>query len=172
MALGIVAIVAGAGAMAGTRQDQEPTPVRVGVYDSRGVAIAWARSKTFQESLAPKRKEYEEAKARGDDARVAAIDAEMQAQQQQFHLQGFGTWPVHELVAHLADQLPDIAAAAGVDLIVSKWDVDWQAEGVVFVDVTERMAAPFHPDEATLKILRQLPHQAPVANDKLKGHVD
>ena len=77
--------------------------------------------------------------------------------------------PVHSLYGDSAESLaPSAGMLAGVDVLVSKWALAWHAPGAGFVDVTDRMAAEFDPDEATLTVIRDLLEQDPVPLEDLK----
>ncbi|MHC4910746.1 MAG: hypothetical protein ACYTF9_13625, partial [Planctomycetota bacterium] len=105
----------------------EGPAIRLGVFDSRAVAIASVNSARYKASLAElmekTTKEIEEARAAGDTDRVARLEARGPEMQQRLHEQGFGSAPVHEHLAHLKDKLPAIAERAGVDAIVSRWEL-------------------------------------------------
>ncbi len=147
--------------------------VRVGVYDSRAVAVAYFASDLFREQMAPLREEYDAAKAAGNDERVKEIDARMQARQAVAHRQGFGTAPVDDILSHIKDGLPEVAKSAGVDVIVSKWAINYSAADASLIDITDEMVAPFNPDERTLKIIADLRTKAPVPLkdlENMSGH--
>lgn len=120
---GIVMTVA-LGCGQGGRTIEAPTEsvTRIGVYDSRAVAVAFVGSEAFKTAMAALEAEHEEAKAAGDEQRVAELEAEAGSRQERLHQQAFSTAPVNDILAHIADQLPDIKAGASVDVIVSKWD--------------------------------------------------
>lgn len=144
--------------------------VRVGTFDSRAVAIAYVRSEAFDRHLKGLRAEYEKAKAAGDEKRVKELEAEGPAGQELVHKQGFGTWPVDNILAKIKGKIPKIAKQADVDVIVSKWNVVYQRPGVEFVDVTDLMVQPFDPDESTLQAIKELLKRAPVPLEELKKH--
>jgi hypothetical protein len=58
---------------------------------------------------------------------------------------------VVNLLQSVKAELPGVAKAAGVDLIVSKWEVMFQSPGVETVDVTKQMAKLFNPSAQGLK---------------------
>ncbi len=155
---------------------QEPTAtvaqVRLGTFDSRVVAIAFYRSEMFQESLAEVRAAHEKASAAGDSETTAALEQDMRAKQEHIHRQGFSTAPVDEIIARIEAQLPRIAQEAGVDVIVSKWKLAYRSSSAQVTDVSMRLAAEFKPDEATRKILLQIPSTQPVSLAELKQHED
>ena len=151
---------------------ESPKPLRVGTYDSRALAVAFAPSEVHETSLKELIKEHAEAKAAGDVEKVKRLDAEGQARQDLMHQQGFGTAPVDNILKHIADQLPAIAREVGVDVIVSKWQITWQAPGVETVDVTDLMVRPFKPSERPLKTIADLRRHAPLSAEQLKNFKD
>ncbi len=105
---------------------------------------------------------HDAAKQAGDAATVAKIEAEMQARQKRFHVMGFAKADVSTLLEPIAGQLPAFADRAGIDVLVSKWDVDWVRSGVELVDVTEELAKLFEPKEQSLKWIREVRTKEPL----------
>lgn len=159
------ALLVAAGALspgAAFPETKAPEPVRVGVFDSRAVAIAYAASDLNATFLNGLRAEQEEAKARGDQERVAEIEARGRALQARMHKQGFSTAPVYDILAKVSGKLPGVAEQAGVDLIVSKWEVAYQRPGIELVDVTEPLVRLFDPDDRALRNIAQLKGREPL----------
>jgi hypothetical protein len=129
-----------------TAQDEE---VRIGVYDSRSVAITWPGTQSFLQSMASLRAEYQKAKDAGDQKRVAELEAEGEARQQLLHMQAFSTAPVDDILAHIEDSLPGIKESAGVTMLVSRWDKETLAKypSAELVDVTMMLVDAFQPTE-------------------------
>jgi hypothetical protein len=168
-AFGITGLVRDHGAHAETTKAS--SPVRLGVFDSRAVAIAYYRSDAHMEYIKNLKAEYAAATEAGDDARAEELSHEGESSQALAHKQGFGSWPVDDLLDRIADDLPAIARNAGVDVIVSKWDIVHADPSLEFVDVTLAMVQPFHPDEAVLKLIRdELPKVDPVPIAELESH--
>ncbi len=118
--------------------------LRIGVYDSRAVAAAYANSTEFQEMLKAVRADYEQAKAAKDDKRIKQLESRMKLQQRQLHEQVFSTASVAGIVAKVKGALPAVAKKARVQAIVGKWELNHQEPEVELVDVTEDLAALFH----------------------------
>ena len=148
----------------------DPTPLTLGTFDSRALAIAYTGSEAFQAHMADLHQQLADAHAADDTARVSELEALGPAMQARLHGQGFSTAPVDDLLEHIEDALPGIAADAGVDVIVSKWDLTYEREGLVLVDVTVALAARFEPDERTWTSIREIMRQEPVALEELQGH--
>lgn len=158
---------------------EEPAAkVRVGVYDSRAIAVAFGGSEAYQASvgkqLAALQAEYKEAKAAGNQKRVAELEAQGQAQQVLLHKQGFSTAPVDDILKHIQDKIPEIAKAAGVGPIVSKWDKDALAKykSAELVDVTMPLVNAFHPTERQLKFAIDIQKQAPISLEEAEKMAD
>lgn len=144
--------------------------LRVGVYDSRAVAIAFANSEMHNEVVKQKMADHDKAKADGDQAKVKELEAWGNTQQERLHLQGFGTEPVSDILAHIKDELPRIASDTGVDVIVSKWQLDFTAKDAQFVDVTQAMVMPFKPSDKVKNWIRQLKDNPPVSRQVIEQH--
>jgi hypothetical protein len=149
---------------------EEPAAkVRVGVYDSRAIVVAFMGSEAYQatlgKELAAVRTEYNQAKAAGDTKRAAELEAQGKAQQTLLHKQGFSTAPVDEILKCIAGQMPEIANTAGVSAIVSKWDKDALAKykSAELVDVTMPLVNAFHPKEGQLKFAIDVQKYPPIS---------
>ena len=90
--------------------------VRIGVYDNRAIAIAFAASKF--NPVSEQMKKYEAAKKAGDKEQMDKLEAWGKKHQRQLHRQGFGRVPVNDLLAHVKDQLPEVAKRNRVQAIV------------------------------------------------------
>ncbi|MBN2457453.1 MAG: hypothetical protein JXB29_13125 [Sedimentisphaerales bacterium] len=136
--------------------------IRVGIYDSRAVAIAFAYSEF--NGIDAKMAEMEKAKADGDTKKIAELQAWGPAQQARLHRQGFSTTPVDDILEHIRDELPQIAKDANVTTLVSKWDKKTlkRYRSAELIDVTDLIVAPFNPDEKQLKAIEQLKKKKPI----------
>jgi hypothetical protein len=159
---------------AGDAAGQSGKSMRVGTFDSRAVALAYYRkfckSPEFTARMKKLKEEHDQAKAAGDDAKAERLEAEGRGGQAHTHAQVFGSAPIDEILTKIKDRLPEIAKQAGVDLIVSKWTITYRSADARFVDVTEPMAKLFQPDEATLKMIREVPKHQPLSAEELKKH--
>ena len=159
----------------GAQQSQEKisgSKVRVGTFDSRALAMAYYRSEAFLNQIHDLRAKYEKAKAAGDEERIRELESERSAQQALIHKQGFGTWPVDNILKKIEGKISEIAAQADVEVIVSKWNIVYRLPGTEFVDVTDRMVEHFDPDKDTLRMIKDIQEQDPVPLEELKGHQD
>jgi len=150
----------------------QASKLRVGVYDSRAVAVAYGNSTEFKETMKPVEAEYKKAKEAKDEKRVKEIESQMQLKQRRAHEQGFSTGSVAPIMAQVKDRLPDVAKQAGVQLIVSKWELNHQSSDVEIVDVTDRIVALFHVNERGLKWCKEIQNTKPVPLDQISDHMD
>jgi hypothetical protein len=135
--------------------------LRVGIYDSRAVAIAYGNSPAFQDSLKAVRADYEKARAEKDDKRMKEIGARMKLAQRRAHEQGFSTGSVAA-----------VAKQAGVQVIVSQWELNYQSPEVELVDVTDELVALFHPSEKVLGWVKSSREQKPLPIEKITDDLD
>lgn len=142
--------------------------LRVGVYDSRGIAIAYGNSAYWEAILKEKQAALEQAKKDGDTEKVKEIEAWGPAQQVQAHLKAFGTAPVHDYLEPVKDRIPEVARAAGVDVVVSKWELDYIAADAETVDVTMQLAKLFDPREKVYQWIEQMKDKEPISHEELE----
>jgi hypothetical protein len=163
----LVALILACGAGLAVAKKAAGPALKIGVYDSRVVAVAYARSEPFKQHVAQMRKDLEEAKAKNDTERIKALEAEGPAMQVRLHQQGFSTAGVSNILAKVADSIPGIAREAGVVLVVSKWEMPYRDPSVEIVDVSLPIAKLFNPDEQTLKIIAGMKDVKPVPFDEI-----
>lgn len=152
-------------------QDKAPnTKERIGVYDSRAIAVAFAGSQAHVEQIRQLKAEHQKAKEAGDLEKVAKLEAEGEAQQAKMHQQGFSTAPVDELLLHITNALPEIQKAAGVTALISKWDEAGLKNhpGAEKVDVTMKLVEAFHPNERQRKFAIDIQKTKPVSLEQAK----
>jgi uncharacterized membrane protein (DUF106 family) len=160
--------MAGASAWA---QSKENT-LRIGVYDSRAIAVAWGNSAEFQKTLESVTADYKKAKEAKDDKRIKEIETQMKARQRRAHEQGFSTGSVAPIMASIKASLPAVAKKAGVDVIVSKWEVNYQSPGIKVVDVTDDLVALFHVSAKGLEWAKGIKSQQPLPIEQITDDMD
>lgn len=149
-------------------QEKAPKPAfKIGVYDSRGITMAWAHSEEFKKADAKLKADFEQAKAKGDTAQARKLEKEGQTTGLGLHLRGFSTAGAGDLLRKVADGLPAVAREAGVALIVSKWELPYMDPSLEVVDVTAPLVKLFMPDEETFRFLDDLAAQKPVTLEEV-----
>lgn len=136
----------------------EQSAIRIGTYDSRAIAIAWAASK--HNPVGDKMKELETARQANDTKRIAELNAWGKSHQQVLHLQGFGRVPVTDLLEPVQDQMKTIMESKKLMAITMHCDL--VASGVELEDVTMDLVQLYDPSEKTLKWVKQLGDKPPV----------
>lgn len=143
--------------------------LRIGIFDTRGVAMAYAgssRPDCFMAKVDEIRAAHQKAEAAGDENKAKELEAQVVALSDKVHGQVFSTAAIDEILALIEDDMASIAEAAGVDLIVGK--VLHQAAGVELVDITYHMCTPFELDEEGRQGIRELLAKKPVPLSELK----
>ena len=138
---------------------------RVGIYDSRAVAVAFAGSAAFDRWLGDLKAEHEKAKASGDQKRAAELEAEGAVRQRLLHMQGFSTAPVTNILDQIKDKLPALKEKAGVSVLLSKWDKDSLAryKNADLVDITMALVDAFSPSERQRKSAIDIQEHKPIS---------
>ena len=155
--------------------DDESTP-RIGVYDSRAVAVAFTGSQVYEETrgkaLRAMMAEHRKAEATGDKETMRELEAEGERQQQRAHRQGFGTAPVDDILKLIEDKLPAIRKEAKVSALFSRWDDEALARypNAERIDVTLPLIDAFQPNERQRKSALEIRNHAPVSAEVLEQH--
>jgi len=142
---------------------EKTSPVVVGTFDSRAVKIAYDHA-----VLAGRIQSIEAAEAADANATPEQIKQRTIDRRKREFRQGFGTGDVSEYLDLIRDEIPKIAQKAGVDVIVSKWDIEYHGPNVTFVDVTEALIQPFKPTEERIKIIRDVMAKPPLTEKQIR----
>ena len=74
---------------------------------------------------------------------------------------------------HIEDDMAQIAKEAGVDIIVSKWDIAYKNTSAEFVDITDLIVKPFEPNQRALNSIKAIADHESVEEQVLeKMHCD
>jgi len=143
-----------------TTVDTDIQKIRIGVYDSREVAIAYARGEYFEGILEQLMTEYKNAEESGNEELVHRLDSIGQASQDQLHKQVFSTMPIDNILKLI--NIEEIADKAEVDLIVCRWDIIFEKDDIEYIDVTDYFVEFFSPDSETQSILEEVKKTEPL----------
>ncbi len=86
------------------------------------------------------------------------------------HQQVFSNASIPNVLKEIEDQLDDVAKQAGVDVMVSKWQIAYEGPNARYVDVTDILVMLFDPDDETLDVIEQVKAIDPLPADQLKSH--
>ncbi len=144
----ILSVILAGSMLLGDEEKKEKTDkasqVIVGTFDSRAVKLA-----------------YDTAAMAG---RMPAVEVPKAIE----FRQGFGKGDVSEYLDLIRDEIPKIAQKTGVDVIVSKWDIEYHDPNVKFVDATEALIQPFKPSEERIKIIRDAIAKPPATEKEIR----
>ena len=127
---------------------------RVGTYDGRAVAVAYANGPLFAARMRALRAAHNAAEDRHDTAAMAALAARAAAQQRRFHAQAFDGAEVTDILEVVAPRLEAVCEQAGVERLEQVNLA--RSDGVVAVDVTDRLVDLFEPSEKGRKWIEDL----------------
>jgi hypothetical protein len=161
-AAGIV-MLAGVAMTGGAAPPPPPPKVRIGTYDSRAVAVAYARSAACAESLKALQARLDQAVAKDEKGAKQRIARAADRRQWLAHRQAFGRASVDDAMGALKDNLAEVARQARVEAIV--YEPDFASEQVELVDLTAEIVALFEPDERTRKMAMSV-------KDAQRVHID
>lgn len=133
-------------------------PVRIGTYDNRSIAVAFAASRF--NPVRQKMAEYTAAVQRGDRDRADELKAWGEKAQRELHFQGFGRAPVGDLLKHVSVEMAALAEVKGLKAVVA--ECDYTAEGVEVVDITDELVELFDPSDQTREMARGIRKADPV----------
>ena len=127
--------------------------LRIGVYDSRAIAIAHANSSEGREFVMNLMTEMSQAKAEKNDSMMQHIEKKAKTYQVLSHLRAFSVGSVADMLEKHKAEVDSIAREAGVQLIVSKFELVYTGSGVEMVDVTLPLALMFKPSEQIIQMI-------------------
>lgn len=141
---------------------QETTKVRIGIFDSRAVAIAYARSTFFKAKMRTLQHELKTAKEAGDTTKVQKLNNRGQLQQRIMHNQAFGKGSVTSILDNVRDSLPLISKQFNLASIVSKWELQYIESSIDTINVTIPIVKLFNPDEKAMKSINGMDKVKPI----------
>ena len=164
VAVGIGALLVAKAPVAGQTAQER---MRVGTYDSRAIAVAYANSGQHRQEIAKLMKDLEQAKAARDEKRTKELEAQGLARQARLHQQGFSTGSVINIMDKIRPALAAVAKEAGVVLIVSKWEAVYADPSIEYVDVTMPLVMKFNPNAQTLRWIESMKGKDPIPLEEL-----
>lgn len=146
-------------------------PERIGVYDSRAIAVAFAGSPAHQKQLQLLKAEHKKAKEMGDQAKVAQLEAEGKAMQDKAHKQAFSTMPVDDILEHITSQVSQVMQSQRLSAIVSKWQAEElkKYSGAEQVDVTMFLVDVLSPTDRQRNYAIEIQKHKPVPLEELRA---
>lgn len=135
---------------------------RIGVFDSRMIAIWNFNSPEFREKMGKMMQEYKTAKEKKDSAKIKELEERGPLTQRILHDKGFGRGSVAEIIEKKQDELKAVAKSEKLLLIVSKWEVPYSSDDVELVDITVKLLEALKADANTIKMYDEAKNQKPI----------
>jgi hypothetical protein len=140
---------------------------KIGVYDSRVITFAWSRSSFFRDHQVKFAHQSDSAEKARDTARIRELSVHAVSYQHLLHQMVFSSGSVSAVIDLVRDKLPDVAKAAGVIMIVSKYELNYKDPSVEVVDLTGQIAQLFKPAENIDKMAGEISKSEPVPLEDL-----
>ena len=160
----IISLVFGVLCLAGCQRNDIPK-VRVGIYDSRAVALAYWRTDnrldSYHSSLT---EQIEKAETEGNKKLAEELDIELWGHRKLLHRQVFSNETIDDILEKINDKIAEVTEDANVTALLSKWDKKTlrHYKSAELVDVTDSFVAQFDPAEEQLKTIEQIKKKKPV----------
>jgi len=148
--------------MTWTSNSVAQTKLRIGIFDSRSIAIVYANSKFFKNPYPEITARMKAAKEKKDDKEIAKIEYEARLHQAILHDQGFGKGSVNGITDLYKDKIAAIAKAENLSAVVSKWELINNNSNVELVDITNNIVDLFEPSDKIKEVIKEVPQHEPV----------
>lgn len=142
--------------------------LKVGVFNTRAVALAFYNSDHWAGVMKSKHAERAAAKAAGDTARIAELEKWGQDQQDLAHKQVFGDAPIPNVLDYLAPSLPAVAQGTGVSLITT--GTPYAAPSIQKVDITLQLIEVLKPSARTRALVSSFLEKNPPPTNVPHAH--
>jgi len=143
---------------------------RIGTYDSRSIAVAYAGSPLHERYLQELRERRRRAVEDQNQKEVSRCDQEGRDLQKKLHIQGFSTAPVDDLLALIQEKLAAVKKEAEVSVLISKWNAAELAKhpNAEQVDVTIKLVDLFEPKSRQRQAAISIQERKPIPADRLE----
>ena len=148
----------------------DKVPVRIGTYDSRSVAVAYAGSPKHEAEIIQFDEALKKAKKQGDTQQIKKADRAVWEFRHRTHRQAFGTWPVDDILKQYPKAVEQVKKNANVTVLVSKWDKKTLAKykDAEKVDVNEQLVDAMKPKKRQRRSALGMGKHKPLGPKKLE----
>ena len=143
--------------------------IRIGIFDSRCVALVYGRSGLFLTYMENLRKELDNAKQEENGERVKELESILPTNQLIIKQQVFSTGSIKNIIEKIEDKITEIAVDNNLSFIISKWEIVYDDQSFELVDITDQLVELFNPDEQTLKILENVKSTEPAPIEQISA---
>lgn len=136
--------------------------IRIGLFDSRAVAIAYYQSNYHEQDLKKLLNEYNKASDAGDTLLAIKISNRVEVLQMIAHDKGFGKGTVNNILDRFKIQIDELANRENLSMIVSKWEVYSLGNAFEIVDITDEVVTIINPDPKVRNYYREIIGKVPI----------
>lgn len=119
--------------------------IKMGIYDSRIVFIAYVNSDYFIQQNSKWHEEGEKIMQSNDTVKKIEAFYKMMTEEYLMHQRGFSNGSTASVLVLVKDKLPIVAKDAGVIAILSKWELTFADPDIEIVDLTMQVARLYNP---------------------------
>jgi hypothetical protein len=133
----------------GALMNSDRTAKRIGIYDSRSVAVAFAGNDEHEARTAAELTALETAKASGDPLAIREAEDRVWESRIRLHRQAFGTMSVSDILDLYPDAVTSLKDDLKLSALISRWDKQCLAayDGAEQIDVTEHLIDMLKPND-------------------------
>ena len=135
---------------------------RIGVYDSRAIAIWYFNTPEFRIKMQDMMKTLQKAKQDKDTAKIKDLEERGPLMQRIAHDKGFGRGSVAEIIEKQQEELKTIAKKENLIAIVSKWELNFTDPEIEIVDITLSLLDLLKADDNVKKYLEEMKKTPPI----------
>jgi hypothetical protein len=138
--------------------------IRIGVFDSRAVAVAFYNSKfsNVQQIFGEIGKRMKAAQDSNNTEEITNIQEEAKMRQAFIHEQGFGKGSVSAIMEMMKDKIIELSNKENLNVLISRWELVFTSTNAEVIDVTDKITDLFEPDERIKTILQEMKKQEPI----------
>ena len=129
--------------------EQHLAPARVGLYDSRALAVAYCDSDGHKDQERRLKEALEKARQSGKADQIRQADRALWEARKRMHRQAFSTYPVDDILRQYPDEVDRIKREENLTALISRWDAKMmdRHRHAERVDITERLVHLLTTDE-------------------------
>jgi hypothetical protein len=140
--------------------------LKIGTYDSRAVTYAYFSSDQNTALRQQLKKERDEIMKTSDTTKWKETMCKVLTEDYLLHQRVFATGSAAFILEKVKKQIPAIAKTAGVDVLVSKWELTWCDSSAIIVDLTDSVAQLFTPIDKLGKTYEEIKKMVKLENDE------
>ena len=138
--------------------------MRIGVFDSRIIAVNYYQSGEFTKEIESMMKDFQEAKKTGDSTKVKKLEEMGQLKQRIAHDKGFGRGSVAEILEKYSGKIKELAQKEKLNTIISKWELIYSESNCEVIDITLKLLEALNAPEKIKTMYNEFKDVKPTEN--------